>query len=232
MSWQLHEFSDDKALIERLAARIGSVLTLAVKNRGHASIAVSGGSTPIALYRRLSTMTLPWQNIIVSLVDERWVDHDHVDSNAALVASNLLQNAAAAARFVGMKTSAGDPLAAQQALSVTLAARILPLDIALLGMGEDGHIASLFPHANGTRQALSLDDPLLCRGIELAGAPYGRMTLTAPGLLAASYRFLYVTGHTKYDVLRAASTPGPAIELPVRAVLHGDVHTDVYYAPK
>src|SRR5690554_1422084 len=105
MSWQIHEFDNDGALISSLADRIGAILSRSVENSGQASIAVSGGRTPAGLYRQLSQMNLPWENIIVSLVDERWVDDTHPDSNAALVAQNLLQGPASAARFVGMKTA-------------------------------------------------------------------------------------------------------------------------------
>lgn len=231
MSWQIHEFDNDAALVSSLSARIGDILSRSVENNGKASIAVSGGRTPAALYRKLSRMDLPWENIIVSLVDERWVDDTHPDSNAALVTQNLLQGPASAARFVGMKTSAKDPCAAEQEVSATLSKIIMPLTVVILGMGEDGHTASLFPGAKGTDQALSADEPLICRAISIEGADYGRMTLTARVLLTAEHRFLYVTGPAKYQVLQNALVPGSASELPVRAVLHGPAETEVYYAP-
>lgn len=232
MSWQIHEFDNDAALVSSLALRVGEILSRSVENSGRASIAVSGGRTPVALYRQLSQMALPWENITVSLVDERWVDDTHPDSNAALVTRNLLQGVASAARFVGMKTSAKEPVAAEQEVSARLSKIILPLTVVILGMGEDGHTASLFPGAKGTAQALSPDEPLVCRAIGMEGADYGRMTLTARVLLAAKHRLLYVTGPTKYKVLQNALVPGSVSELPVRAVLHSPVETEVYYAPK
>lgn len=230
LTWQLHEFDNDAALISRLAARIQEILVRSVENHGRASMAVSGGRTPAGLYRQLSRMELPWKDITISLVDERWVDEIHPDSNAALVAQTLLQGPASAARFIGMKTDASDPEAAEEELSAMLSKTILPLTVVILGMGEDGHTASLFPAASGTEAALSPDEPLLCRAIRIRGAPYGRMTLTARVLLSAEHRFLYVTGHTKHRVLRNALIPGSARELPVRAMLHAPAETEVYYS--
>lgn len=233
MSWTINEFQQDSELIAELAKRIGEVLVRSVNNRGKASIALSGGRTPADLYRHMATLDLPWQAITVSLVDERWVDESHPDSNAALIRNTLLQGPAAAARFVGMKADAETPASAEQNLDQTLRAAILPLNVVVLGMGEDGHTASLFPGAEGTAQALSATDPLLCRGISIADASYGRMSLTVPALLAAEHRFLYITGSAKRAVLGAALTPGGAAELPVRALLHApQTHTEVYYAPQ
>jgi len=230
MTPKIHTFENDVALVEALAVRIAAILSRAVEARGQASLAVSGGRTPVNLYRRLSAMKLPWHDVIVSLVDERWVDEDHPDSNAALVKRTLLQGPAAGATFVGMKNADSDPANAQLEVSERLKEQILPLDVVILGMGDDGHTASLFPGAQGTTEAMSVSEPLLCRGIHIPGADYARMTLTVPALIEAGHRFLYITGQTKRAVLENALQPGSPAQLPVRAVLQAPVDTEIYYA--
>lgn len=233
-------FDSPQALANTLGAEIANRLTAAVNSRGSASMAVSGGSTPIVLFQTLSAMDIPWSQVVISLVDERWVDETHADSNAALVRSTLLQNYASTARLVTMKTNQPDAFAAQKKVSHLLANSILPLDIVLLGMGNDGHTASFFPHADGLSEALDLNDDAVCRAIRVAGMPYTRMTLTLRTLLSARYRVLQIHGQSKQQTLAKALQTGPINDMPVRAVL-GSVlgtadgctttDTEIFYSP-
>lgn len=227
-----NEFATPQALVDELSRVIADRLEFAVNTRGSASIAVSGGSTPGALFSALSDLDLPWGQVVISLVDERWVDETHADSNAALVRRTLLQNYASTARLVTMKIHEPDAFAAQKKVNHLLTNSIFPLDIVLLGMGNDGHTASLFPGAEGLTEALDLQDNSVCRGIRVNGMPYTRMTLTLRTLLGASYRILHIQGESKYKTLVKALQPGPIHEMPVRAVLGSDiVDTEIYYSP-
>lgn len=232
MSWAIEEYSDNQALIKALSTRIGNLLRSRITQSGHASIAVSGGKTPAALYNKLAQIDLPWSEVIVSLVDERWVDEDHPDSNAALVRRELIKNFAATARLVSMKTCAVDAFAGQLKLHRWLSASILPLDLVLLGLGNDGHTASLFPHAEGLNEALDTSDPAVCRAIRPNNMPVTRMSLSLRTLLEAGQRMIYIIGESKLKTLQAALEPGSVIDMPIRAILHANnVHTDIFYAP-
>lgn len=235
--WKLHEFKDQSALLKELTSRLSRILTDLIIERGKAAIALSGGNTPRALYQNLSRQDLPWHSVNVTLVDERWVDEIHPDSNARFIKSTLMQNHASRAAFVGMKTSHQDAMAAEDCLSNILARHILPLDLVLLGMGLDGHTASFFPNAEGLDRALSDDCRSVCCAIQPPSqsdnlAPCARMTLSLNTLLAAQQRFLLISGEAKRRVLQKALAPGSTMDMPVRAVLHdSQTLTEVYYAP-
>lgn len=226
------EFAHPQELLNTLRAVIAARLKAAIAKKGSASIAVSGGTTPGPLFNALSAMDLPWAQVIVSLVDERWVEEDHPDSNAALVRRELLKNYASTARLVTMKTRDTDAFAAQNKVSHMLQNSILPLDIVLLGMGNDGHTASLFPGAEGLAQALDPAYEGVCCGIRVAGMPYTRMTLTLKTLLSAGCRILQLQGANKQQTLLQALQPGPVSDMPVRSVLQsGNTDTEIFYSP-
>ncbi|MDT8429619.1 MAG: 6-phosphogluconolactonase [Pseudomonadales bacterium] len=235
--WQLHEFSNPQTLIETLSQRLISTLTNLINFQRRASIALSGGSTPAPLYRYLSQQTLDWSAVTVSLVDERWVEETNPQSNARLIRNTLLQNQARHATMIGMKTPTSDAFAAAENLGAILERQILPLDLVLLGMGLDGHTASLIPGAKGLDQALDKNNTRICFALQPRSEPgaiagCARMSLGLNTLLGASERILYLTGAAKRAVLESALQPGSAQEMPVRAVLH-DHHTltEIYYAP-
>jgi len=232
MAWTLQEFDNNRTLVEALTDRIRDITLEAVTRSNTASIALSGGSTPRVLYQHLAHQTFPWRQVTVSLVDERWVDEDHPDSNARMIQETLLQHHAEAACFIGMKLPEAKAQAAEKVLHLLLRDHILPLDLVLLGMGNDGHTASFFPHAEGLSRALAPDNDTLCCALQPAGAPYARMSLTLRTLLDARHRIVYITGASKHAVLEQAFQPGDITTLPMRAVLHNSqTLTEIYYAP-
>lgn len=232
MSWHLHQFRDSGTLISALCEHVAGVLARAVSNYGRASLVVSGGTTPVPLFRALADTDLPWAEIVISLADERWVDETHPDSNAALVRRELLHGYASTARFVSMKCAATDAFDAESKVSRLLASSIFPIDMLLLGMGEDGHTASLFPKARGLAAALNPDSALVCHGIQVPGMSYTRMTLGLGVILRARKRVIHIQGENKYKRLQQAMQAGPAEEMPIRAVLHAPaLDTEIFYSP-
>lgn len=210
-------------LAQRLAAWIGLRLHEAIRGRGHAVLAVSGGKSPLPLFQALRTQPLDWSRVSITLVDERCVPHEHADSNTALVRTHLLQGGAAAATFVPWFDSVPDALddAALQALadgaSARLATQPWPWDLAVLGMGEDGHTASLFPGAPGLSQALHGNGPVAwTRPLD---APHARLTLTLPALLATRELVLPLIGPAKLRVYQQARLNEDS-DLPISLVLH------------
>lgn len=226
-------FFDSRAQLDQaLAQEVQELIRESISKRGGAVLAVSGGSTPTNLYSVLSKADLDWSKVTIVLVDERWVAADHADSNEKLVREKLLINNAAAASFIGLKTSVGDAFEEQDQVERNLAKLPGLLTVVLLGMGEDGHTASFFPGTEQLSQALDMDSGKRCQAILPKEAPHPRMTLTLPRLLSSRHVFLHITGDKKREVYQKAMEKGEIENLPVRAILHQDaVPVDVYWAP-
>lgn len=161
-------------------------------------LVVAGGSTPAPVYDRLSQRDLPWDKITVTLTDERRVDLDSDDSNEKMVRTRLLTGKATAAPFVPLRTPALAPREESIAAEMRLAPH-LPAACVLLGMGEDGHVASLFPDTPELDLGLDLDSARLCLAVSRSGLPpfVPRLTLTARALTQAKALILLVTGEAK-----------------------------------
>ncbi|WP_088182052.1 6-phosphogluconolactonase [Sphingobium sp. Z007] len=216
-----HIFATGAQAAAGIAARIATILSDAIAQRGVASIALSGGRSPRPVLEALSHADLDWCKVVVTLVDERWVTPDSADSNEKLVRDTLLKGAAAQARFVPMKTPATDAYAGQPAIEAAFADLPWPLDIILLGMGDDGHTASLFPEGK------ELAEGLATKALTIAAtppvAPHQRMSLTAHGILQSRHIFLQISGAGKKAVYDRALAGGPVEELPIRLALLQDV---------
>jgi len=208
---------DGSALALDLAQHIGRLLKAAIASRGVALIAVSGGRSPAAVFDALQKVSINWAKVIVTQVDERWVPPSHADSNSRLILGHLLTGMAAAADFLPMKNDADDAVAGQPACEAALAALPLPFDIVLLGMGEDGHTASLFPDAAELAEGLTTD--ALCLAVTPPDAPHQRMSLSLTGLLKSRLLILQIGGAAKEAVYRTALGEGPVEDMPVRAIL-------------
>jgi len=201
---------------EALAISVGHALDLAIRVNGWAVLAVSGGRSPVAMFERLRYRPVRWESVTVTLVDERAVPPDHADSNAGLVRAHLLREAAAKAAFVPLIADAQEAATPARAVARLNQAYRQP-DVIVLGMGEDGHTASLFPDAPELQTALTEPAPgYLVTHPSMA--PHARVTLNLAALLAAERVFLAVAGAAKVEVLgRARQGPTPA--LPVSIVL-------------
>ena len=226
------EFQSREDLVVELAGRIAELLAAAVKARGQASLAVSGGSTPVALFELLSAMDIPWQDVVITLVDERWVEATEKDSNERIVDKHLLQNNAAAAHFIGMKNRAPTAGAGEAEYEQQLQKVPRPFDVLILGMGGDGHTASLFPGAVNLPAATDMNSGRSCIGLAPLTAAHERMSLTLPAILGSRQIFLHIAGADKKKVLQQAKTDGPAGEMPIRFILRQQtVPLSVYWAP-
>ncbi len=226
------EFKDSPTLVAMLAVQVAELLRVGIKERGRASLVVSGGSTPVPFFAALSELALDWEKVTITLADERWVDPAAADSNERLVRLHLLQNRAAAARFVGLKTGAATAVQGEKECGDRLALLPRPFDVLILGMGNDGHTASLFPQASRLGEALALDSGRLCMAITPPAAPHERMTLTLPALLHSRQIILHLAGPDKRAVYERALANGPVAEMPIRAVLgQATSPVTVFWAP-
>lgn len=209
--------SGPEDLARQCAERIASCLDLALAERDRAQIALAGGNTPAATYERLGLEHLPWERVDLLLGDERWVSQDDPASNARMLRQTLLaQVPARGGRFHPVPTDEDDPGQSAEAYAALLA-ELCPgdpprLDLVLLGLGDDGHTASLFP---GTA-ATGVTDRWATVS-EGKGLP--RITLTAPVLSAARQVLFLVSGAGKQQALRRLLDPAEdPLRTPARLV--------------
>ncbi len=226
------EFSSSGLLVEALASRIADLLREGIHRRGQATLAVSGGTTPIPLFARLAETDLEWSKVTVSLVDERWVEPEDRDSNENMVRRHLLRKMASAASFIGMKNEAATATLGEAACEKRQQTIPRPYDCLLLGMGNDGHTASLFPVAANLEAAVDLHSGKICMAIQHPSVSQERMTLTLPAILASRQLILHLQGEAKKKTLARAQAAGDGREMPIRFILR-QVTTPlaVYWSP-
>jgi 6-phosphogluconolactonase len=205
---QLHTFDDQRAQSDALAKATGDALQACLAARAgaanpaqrHVTLAVSGGSSPRPFLQTLSTQTFDWPRIDVTLVDDRWVPDTDPDSNSRFAHEYMLQNAAAQAKFRPL-VDVSQPLEAWVATLNRDATRKLP-DVAVLGMGEDGHTASIFADAPEWDFAITTQDNFVA--VHPGAAPHARISWSMSALKRIDRLFLLIAGQKKLDVLNAA----------------------------
>lgn len=230
-----HVFPDSAALLPALLQFCVETLRADLAAAPVVSCLLSGGTTPRRLYKHLAMADLPWQRIVPALVDERRVPVSDPASNEGLLRTIFAHNTDFLARLQGMYSPQDDARAAQAACEARYAALPLPWSFCLLGLGNDGHTASLFPEADGLLQGL--EGRHLCQAItaqpsSVTGEHTERLSLTVSGLLRAQQLVLYFTGPEKWLVYQAALRCHTVSTLPVSAVLQQhETPVHVFYHP-
>jgi 6-phosphogluconolactonase len=226
--YQLVDFASGAEAYEQLCVKITQQLKLAIAEQGRACLCVSGGKSPIPLFNALSNMDLAWEKVTLLLVDERLVDPEDAMSNTRLVQEHLLINQAAKMQFTPWIDTANDesapilPDSARARMAFQRAnANYMPPTVTLLGMGDDGHTASLFP---------------MCMPFAPTETPYifseapvntrHRLTLTFEALLQSQFLYLPLTDANKYDVLRK-SIITQSNTYPISVLLHHENEPNV-----
>lgn len=227
----LNVYDESPGLARALAAHVAEALRARIARDGKASLAVSGGRTPVAFFEILSGAPIDWSRVAVTLVDERWVPETSDRSNAALVRRHLLKGPAAAARFVPLYTGAATPEEGLAAASAAVEHLPAPFAAVVLGMGDDGHTASFFPGADTLAAAIDPATPARLAAVRAEAAGEPRITFTLPRLVSADTLVLHIEGMTKRAVLERAAAGGPADDLPIRAVLRARAPLDVMWCP-
>lgn len=228
----VHRYGDIDALSQDLAAQIAAGLAAAIRARGLASLVVSGGRSPVRLFEILRTQTLDWSRVCIALADERWVPTDDGASNERLVREHLLKDQAKSARFSGLKNGAPTPDLGAVSAWETFARVPRPFDAVVLGMGDDGHTASLFPGSPNLPRALNPSAVAGCVGMWAPTPPQARLSLNLPALLDSRRVLLLISGEAKWRTYLAACAPGPIEEMPVRSVLRQTrTPVDVMWSP-
>lgn len=217
MPVEVKTFPDQNAALCAAADHLTVTLRDALRTRDNATLGLSGGRTAKLLFPLIATADLAWSKVTLTLIDERWVEIDHPDSNQGLVDRYLRVGSAAATHMIGLKTSHLSPEESVVEVESRLGKLSWPLDAILLGMGEDGHIASLFP-GNVTWS----EDRSYCIPIAASRGRQPRMSLTPNMLLNSRINFLILLGKEKRRTFELASQPGSPQEYPVRLLLHQD----------
>ena len=225
------DFANSAELAGALAADVAGRLRAAIANRGHALLALSGGTTPQGFLRALARQQLEWPRVVVTLCDERWVPPQNERSNARLVHETLLQGAASAGRFVPLYVDAPDPESGIARVAAAIAALPLPIDVAVLGLGLDGHTASLFPDGDRIDAALDAEGAALVLPMRSLSAGEPRITLSLPVLAAARSLYLQIEGPEKKQVFaRIVNGEGAPPRNPLRALMqHAGAPLAVYW---
>ncbi|MCW8871656.1 MAG: 6-phosphogluconolactonase [Xanthomonadales bacterium] len=223
---RLLSFDTREEACASLASEVCETLTDALAARGRATLVVSGGTSPVAFFRHLRRLPLSWERITVLPSDERVVPLDHADRNEAMIRRELLQGPASGASLRGLLPASGSTANLPQ-LAETLP---LSFDAVVLGMGTDGHTASLFPGAPELEAALRSPEPLALLNVPRLGTQ--RVSLTPAALLATCRIDLLIFGPDKRAVYEAAAAGDDAGEYPVRCVLRQKrVPVRVFWAP-
>lgn len=229
MAASIQTFDSKQILNIEFAECIANLLEQAIKAKGSASLAVSGGSTPKPLFGELSLKKIDWSKVTITLVDDRWLAPDHQDSNEKLVREHLMVNDAASARFVGLVNHLDDPFESELAIAKDLDA-IGDIDVLILGMGTDGHTASLFPCSKQIQQGLELDRTPSVIAVEPTTASYQRISLTLSKILSAKKVYLHLVGDEKLTTFNDIIKNYSHLEKPIKAVCE-QTEVDVMWAP-
>lgn len=204
MTNQMENFFDSREAVAIAAAeRIARALERRLDAQGEASVVVSGGTSPAGVFAQLAGISLAWADVHVILSDERWVPPDHEDSNEKLVRETLLVGEAQEANLMPVFKPDVTIEERCSALNDEILQAPFPFACALLGMGEDGHFASLFPDAENLEEGLDVDSSELCIPVRTAASPHPRVSLTLSALSRSDEILLLMFGDKKREVYEA-----------------------------
>ena len=218
-------------LESNLVVEIAKTLAHDIEHKGQATLLVSGGSTPVNLFKLLSNIDLDWSKVTISLVDERYVPDGHKDQNGELIKANLLQNKAQSAKFIPLVMNSLDANENLKLVRAAFSDQNVPLSVVILGMGTDGHTASLFPDAPELEQGMDLDQKESLIITNPQTAPHQRITFTKRALLNTNRLFLHCYGAEKALILEEANQKRDYHIYPIAAFMNQDFKDlEVYWA--
>jgi 6-phosphogluconolactonase len=228
--WWEYETSDEMA--EAVAGDVGFIIESALDARGASLIAIPGGNTPLPIYAKLTSAKLAWKKVTVIPTDDRLVGVESELSNARAIAKAFLPTGA---RVIPIATVLNDYRQAGNAADARLQDLPWPPDLVWLGMGKDGHTASIFP---GPDLKDALDAPKARRAVGVmpdplpAEAPVPRVTLTRAAILSARTILVTITGKEKKEILEQAISDGQSSKLPIGRVLaETEQPIDIHWCP-
>lgn len=229
----LTAYDNHPALVEELSAHIIEKLDQAIKKDGVASIAFSGGGTPKLLFQHLAKQSFDWSKVQITLVDERCVDISDSRSNAKLITENLLNELSSQPTFFPLYVGGelGDEVISKTKSSTQ--SLKLPLDIAILGMGGDGHTASFFPDSSNIKTMLDVSSTESLMTTQSESSVELRITWSLSTLLQTDWLALHIVGASKQTVFEQAVKDNDPLALPISAVIEQQQSPlSVFYTPE
>ncbi|WOJ97692.1 6-phosphogluconolactonase [Congregibacter brevis] len=228
---QFFNFASRNDLDAQMSKDVERQLIEGIELRGKATLVVSGGSTPKGFFQMLSRKAIDWSRVTVTLADDRWVPPHHEDSNDRLVRENLLQGPASVARFIPLVNDDAHPRTAAALMSDHIA-ELGTVDVMILGMGGDGHFASLFPDSDALEAGLDLANEDTLIAVDPPVAPHARISMTLSRILNSRQLILHIVGEEKQALLRTADLEAAPEILPIAALMTQDyLPVNVYWAP-
>ena len=221
--------NNSDSLATDLCRSIGEILTETIRTRGRASMALSGGITPIPLFKELSLLNIDWMKVDLTITDDRWVDSKNADSNELLVRTHLIKNKASKVNFIPLKNNAKTAKDGQKNSEEMLKNITLPFDVVVLGMGSDGHTASLFPCSDELSEAMNLNNLNCLISTSPKTASYERLSLTAKVIIDAKNIFLHLNGSSKLHTLESAMEYKDSSKMPIYTFLENGL--SIYWSP-
>jgi len=223
-----YRFDTRDAASAAVAARMAGLIRDRLIRDGEASFVVGGGSTPGACFEYLSDYELNWDKIQVALSDERWVPNDHKDSNERLVRNTMLKGAAASGSVLSIYDP--DQSVDERCDALQMQKPENGFACSMVGMGTDGHFASLFPDADCLEAGLQLDNERFYIPVRTAASPHPRISMTLAALLASAEILLFIFGEEKLAVYENAHTVDKTY--PITALLEQrNTPVRLYWAP-
>ncbi len=222
-------FNSPEALAHQLAYDVSKRIERGIKRDGDASLVVSGGNTPLSLFGELQHCDVDWKHVHVTLADERWVDPAEPHSNEKLVREHLLNDEM---HFVPLKNQAASVEEGIAASEKAIRAMPQPFSACVLGMGEDGHTASLFPMHEQSHASMQEGYTDYCVAINDAPKePADRISLSKHALLQSRYLAIHILGEQKRNMIEEAMRHYDPDVYPISAFLHQDeVPVCIYWA--
>jgi 6-phosphogluconolactonase len=212
------------------AHHVASVLAKQLSTQPEVSLVVAGGSSPGRCFNELSETPLEWHNVHILLSDERWVATSDNGSNEKLVRDSLLQSQAKSAQMISIYDDRLSIEARCELLQEQIRSRPFPFAFSLLGMGEDGHFASLFPDAENIEAGLDIDGKNLCIAVETTASSHKRFSLTLAALSHSEEIGLLFFGDAKRQVYEKAKQ-SPDVFPVSRLLLQKRAPVHVFWAP-
>jgi 6-phosphogluconolactonase len=219
----LQTFDTAQQCASALASAFAETLRARLRDAGSASMALSGGRSPRAVLSELGSADIRWHDVFLTLIDDRWVPPDHPDSNERLVQETLFATGAGGATFIPLWSDHATPDDGIAAANTALRQLPMPIDITHLGLGDDGHIASLFP---GDDASIYDAETGYCVTGTASVEPRMRISLTLATLLQSRVIYLHFNGSEKRRIYERAITEHPSPQLPLSLIMQSD-HPDI-----
>ena len=222
---EIKTFENKKNLESTLLLKISTCISDAIKKYGDARFLLSGGSTPMNLYSLLSEETIEWEKVKIGLVDERFVPKENLFNNETQIKNNLLKNSAKFATIFGMVYNYENEMLNLKMVNQQYKIFFERIDFTILGMGEDGHTASLFPGDKESEELMNTSN-IGIFSTKSPSFPYNRITCSKELIAKSNYIALFISGETKFNVLKNSIET----QVPISYFVKNSKNMEIYYS--